>query len=233
MIVWRSNTPSKQNSSDLPYCGNSVCVTLQYSSYLALMGIWCWTPNFILQAQPWPITLSSEAQICPWRYGQIISKSNIKLFILKCPVILSYYLNVWDVKTDVWKLFQSCSLAFSRGEHCTTCSEGTKTQAGACPASVGRLGRQDLISTVRSFSFALLYGSSKNHFLHIFYHFVLLCTRILKRTGVVFNYCLVIFKAVNVSMSPRWAKSLHSEMVLCFFLSTYSESPSYSLGRCS
>lgn len=69
---------------------------------------------------------------------------------------------------------------------CTTLKEGTKTLKlviTLCIASVCKLGKQDLISTIRSFRFALLYGKGKNHFLHNFYHFVSMHRRIVKTTG--------------------------------------------------
>lgn len=72
---------------------------------------------------------------------------------------------------------------------CTLFKEGTKTLKlviTLCIASVCKLGKQDLISTIRSFRFALLYAKGKNHFLHNFYHFVSMRRKIVKRTGGVF-----------------------------------------------
>ena len=192
------------------------------------MGFWCWTRNLILQAQPWPITLSSEAQICPWRYGQIISKSNINSFILKCPVIFNYYLNIWDVQTDVWKFFQSCSLGCSRGQYLYDPSGRHKAT---------RVGDR----AARCFCLWTWQAGFDQH--HQVFHvcsplwkgqepfpsqswslFVFLCRKILRRTGVFYCF-LVTFKAASVPVSPRWAESLHSKMVLCFFFWTYSECP--------
>lgn len=80
------------------------------------------------------------------------------------------------------------------GSVCTILKEGTKTLKLAitlCVASVCKLGKQDLISTVRSFRFALLHGRGKNHFLHNLYHFVFLRSKILKRTGVFFPLIVI------------------------------------------
>lgn len=198
--------------------GVSVCVALQYSGYLALMGFWCCTCNSILQAQPWPITLSSKAQTCPWRYGQIISKSNINPFLLKCPVKCNYYLNIQDVKTDVWKF---CSLVLVEESICGIPEEGRRAQElviTLCVASLCWPGSQGLVSTIGAFRFTLLYGRGKNHFLYSFYYLVSLHRKIFKRTGVFFFKCyLVILKPVGVSVSPRWAESFCSKWSFASF----------------
>lgn len=120
---------------------------------------------------------------------------------------------------------------------CRIPEEGRRAQEVVitlCAASLCWPGSRGLVSTIGAFRFTLLYGRSKNHFLHSFYHLVSLHRKILKRTGVFFRKCyLVILKPVGVSVSPRWAESFCSKMVLCFFFPAYSEGPLYSLDRCS
>jgi len=61
---------------------------------------------------------------------------------------------------------------------CTILPEGTKPRESVIAlrvASACELGKQGLISTIRSFTFALLYGRGKNRFLHNLDHFLFFC----------------------------------------------------------